>query len=365
MQEKSASEPAPSEQRFWDLAQLAVAPKHGRGRSILVVGLFVALIGWIDYLTGQRLSLELFYLVPIILSVAWLGPRTAGIVALLCIVARVGGDLAYGPYAYPLVVFWNRLTDLAVYLILIWLVHGLLSLFRHLDRRVVERTQALQESVRLRQQLERELLDIGARERSAIGRELHDDLCQQLTGTALATKVLAEQLDETDRTAAHDAQAIVHYVEESIRKTRQIARGLLLASIEPSTLADELAELAAKASGGGITCIFRFEGFPVIPDAASCAQLFRIAQEALRNAVRHARPTRVEIILGGNSAATFLMVRDDGTGLPAAGTRSPGMGRRIMEHRALLIGGTLSVVPAQGTGTCVICHLPRNAAQPA
>lgn len=360
MEVKTAVEPGPSEKRFWDLAHLAVAPQHNRGRSIFIVALCIALIGWIDYLTGQRLSLELFYLVPIILSVAWLGPRTGCVVAVLSIVIRVAGDLAYGPYAYPLVIFWNRLTDVFVYFILIWLVHGLLSLFRDLDRRVVERTRALQESIKVRQQLERELLDIGARERSAIGRELHDDLCQQLTGTALATKVLAEQLNKTDRTAAQDAQAIVHYVEESIRKTRQIARGLLLASIEPGTFAEELADLAAKASGGGITCTFKFEGVPVIPDPASCAQLFRIAQEALRNALRHARPTQVDLILGGNREATFLMVRDNGTGLPTDASGRPGMGRRIMEHRALLIGGTLTVVPAPGgPGTCVICHLPR------
>ncbi len=364
VQEKTANETAPRETRFWDLAHLAVAPNHSRGRSVFVVALFVALIGWIDYLTGQRLSLELFYLVPIILSVAWLGPRAGTIVAVLCIVTRVAGDLANGPYAYPLVIFWNRLTDLFVYVLLTWLVHGLLSLFRDLDRRVVERTQALQESIQVRQQLERELLDIGARERSAIGRELHDDLCQQLTGTALATKVLAEQLHTTDRSAAQDAQAIVHYVEESIRKTRQIARGLLLANIEPATFADELSELAAKASGGGITCTFKFEGFPVIPAAATCAQLFRIAQEALRNALRHARATQIDIVLGGGSEATFLMVRDNGTGLPPESARGTGMGRRIMEHRALLIGGVLSVVPAQGSGTCVICHLPRPAGQP-
>lgn len=364
MQENTANEPAPRETRFWDLARLAVAPQHSRGRSIVVVALAVALIGWIDYLTGQRLSLELFYLVPVILSVAWLGPRTGAIVAVVCLVTRVAGDLAYGPYANPLVVFWNRFTDLLVYFVLIWLVHGLLSLFRDLDLRVVERTRALQESIRVRQQLERELLDIGARERSAIGRELHDDLCQQLTGTALATKVLAEQLHTTDRGAAQDAQAIVHYVEESIRKTRQIARGLLLASIEPATFADELSELAAKASGGGITCTFKFEGAPLIPDPASCAQLFRIAQEAVRNALRHARATQIDVILGGSSEATFLMVRDNGAGLPPDSARGSGMGRRIMEHRALLIGGVLSVVPAQGSGTCVICHLPLTAAQP-
>ncbi len=327
----------------------------------MIVAIIVALIGWVDYLTGIRVSLELFYLIPITLTVAWLGPRVGGVVAVICIATRVGGDLANGPYPYPLIVFWNRLTDLAVYLVLVWVMHGLLSLYRELDRRVDERTRALQQANDERQRLERELLDIAARERNAIGRELHDDLCQQLVGTAFAAKVLAEHLASRAPADAHDAQTIVKYVEEGISKTRSLARGLLLASIEPGNLANELADLAAKGTASGVPCRFKVEGRPVINDAATAAQLFRIAQEAMRNALRHARPARVNILLGGTTDASFLMVEDDGCGVPPTATRGSGLGLQIMAHRASLIGGVLSVVPAPGAGTRVICHLPRIA----
>jgi signal transduction histidine kinase len=225
------------------------------------------------------------------------------------------------------------------------------------------RTAALEQANRTRERLERELLDIAASERNAIGRELHDDLCQHLVGTAFATKVLAEHLSASRaEVPARDAQSIVGYVEEGIAKTRQLARGLLLASIEPANLAGELAGLAMKGCESGVACRFRVEGRPVIADAATAAQLFRIAQEAMRNALRHSDPKRVDIVLAGSDEATFLMVHDDGRGLPPPDARNEGLGLQIMEHRAMLIGGTLSVIPASGEGTRVICHIPLSAA---
>jgi hypothetical protein len=277
----------------------------------------------------------------------------------MAITARVIGDLANGPYPFPVPAFTNRVTDLGIYLVLVGVLHGLISVYREVDRRVAERTRALLESNSLRERLERELLDIASRERNAMGRELHDDLCQQLVGTAFAAKVLAENLAVSDSGAARDAQSIVRYLDEGIAKTRALARGLLLASIEPSALPDELAELAARSSDEGVLCRFQLEGQPAIGSAATAAQLLRIAQEATRNALRHAGSTHVDIVLAGSDGATVLVIEDDGRGLPPADARGQGMGLEIMQHRAALIGGALSIVPALGGGTCVICHLPQ------
>jgi signal transduction histidine kinase len=272
------------------------------------------------------------------------------------------GDGIAGIYASvpPTIVNLNRLFDLSVYLLFIWIFHSFISLRRQLEQRVRQRTAALEESVIGRQRLERELLDVAAAERNSIGHELHDDLCQHLVGTALAAKVLGEQLAANNAQAADEAQSIVNYLEESIAKTRGLARGLLLATIEPAELGNELAELAAKGSESAVTCRFKQEGHPAIASASAAAQLFRIAQEAMRNALRHARPTRVDIILTGNAAATFLTIEDNGCGLPAPETRGTGMGLQIMAHRAAFIGGTLSIVPVPGEGTRVICHLPHS-----
>ncbi len=330
---------------------------------MLIIAALIGVIGWIDYRTGIWFSLQLFYLIPIVLGVAWLGWKEGCVVAALCIVVRLAGDLAAGylQHAAPLAIFWNRLADVGISGVLVWVFHAMISLHRQLEDRVRRRTAALEQAGRARERLERELLDIAARERNAIGRELHDDLCQHLVGTALATKVLAEYLGSRDAQAADDAQAIVRYVEEGIAKTRGLARGLLLASIEPANLANELAQLAVKGAEGGVTCHFKQEGNPVIESAGSAAQLFRIAQEALRNALRHAEPSQVDIVFTGDADAVVLMVEDDGAGLPPPEERGTGMGLQIMAYRAAFIGGTLSVVPAPGEGTRVICHLPRAA----
>lgn len=342
----------------WVMSHLAGKPNQGRRPLLLIIAL-VAVIGYLDYATGPRFSIVVLYLVPIGLSVARLGWRSACQIAVIGVAVRVTGDLAWGPYQYPSVAYWNRFADLMMYFVIIWMLHALVTLQRELERRVEERTHALQESIAARQQLERDLLEIGSRERHAIGRELHDDLCQQLVGTAFAAKVLGEQLAASDPAAANKAQSIVNYVEGSIAKTRELARGLILGSIEPSDLPDELAELAVEGSASGVPCHFKLEGNPDIQSAGTAAQLFRIAQEAMRNALRHASPKRVNIILSGNGDATFLTIEDNGTGLPQPADRGGGMGLQIMAHRAAYIGGTLSVVPAPGEGTRVICHLPR------
>jgi signal transduction histidine kinase len=350
----------------WALVWLTAPPRQSRAQSTLVIVGIVAALGWVDYVTGIWFSLQLFYLIPIMLSVAWLGWKEGCAMATFCVVVRTAGDLADGilDHVEPFAVFWNRLVDVGISLTLVWVFHSLISLKRQLEARVQRRTAALEQSSRTRERLERELLNIAASERNAIGRELHDDLCQHLVGTAFATKVLAEHLAASHAdSAARDAQSIVRYVEEGIAKTRGLARGLLLASIEPANLAGELTNLAMKGSEGGVPCRFRIEGRPVIMDAAAAAQLFRIAQEAMRNALRHSEPQRVDIVLAGNDEATFLMVHDDGRGLPPPDARNAGLGLQIMEHRAALIGGTLSVVPAPGEGTRVICHIPQPAAE--
>ena len=319
----------------------------------------VAGIGWLDYCSGIWFSLQLFYLIPVVLSVAWLGWKEGCITAAACVAVRLAGDVAAGilEQVRLVAILWNRLADVIISFTLVWVVHALISLQRQLEDRVRRRTAALEEAIRRRQQLERDLLEIAARERNAIGRELHDDLCQHLVGTALATKVLAEHLAEKDPAGARDAQAIVTHVEEGIARSRNLARGLLLASIEPNELAGELAQLAVKGSEGGVACRFRMEGKPSVASAATAAQLFRIAQEALRNALRHSSPQRVDIVLAGNDEATLLMVNDDGSGLAPQEGRT-GMGLKIMEHRASLVGGTLAIVPAPGEGTRIICRIP-------
>jgi signal transduction histidine kinase len=315
-------------------------------------------IGLADYASGIRISLAVFYLVPILLAVAWSGWKTALGVVFASVCMRVLGDfIASGEKTLPFWIWWNSTTSLLVFLFIVWIFSNLLGLYRQLEERVTARTAELLEAVDLRSQLQRELLTVGSNERNAMGQELHDDICQHLVGTTLAARVLAQKLAQQNNVLASEAQAIIALIEEGTSKTRQLARGLLLSAIEPQQLAERLEELAEEGSRSGVPCRFRQVGQVFVADADVAAQLYRIAQEAMRNAIRHAHATQVDISLVGDRDAVCLMVQDDGHGLPESDASS-GMGLPIMSQRAAYIGATLSLLPTAERGTRIVCHLP-------
>jgi signal transduction histidine kinase len=343
------------------MGRLVAVPAHGRLRSISILIAVVALIGAVDYGTGPRLSLELFYLIPISLSVAWLGPRAGFVTSLVSIVVRVSGDLATGPYTYPATAFWNRFVDLLVYFAFVWGLDALITLQRRLEQRVKERTIELVNAADARRHLEQELLLVGARERNLFGQELHDDICQHLVATAFAAQVLTKNLTASDAAAATKAQAIVGLIETGADKTRKLARGLMLSAIEPEKLAESLAEFVEENNQPSRPCHFRQDGGVLVSDAGVAAQLFRIGQEAIRNALKHADARQIDVALVGDNDGTItLSVEDDGTGIPTKDHAGPGIGMRIMSHRASLIGGTLTVEPRPGRGTRIQCVLPQR-----
>ncbi len=342
------------------LKQVPSASTPGSRASRLVSGLvcwgLVLLVATIDWLAGPQASFSLFYLIAVALAVIWLNGLVGVLVAFGSAAVRLAGDfLTLGEVAEPAWIWWNTSVGLLVHLSVVWILSSHLMLHRQLEERVSERTRAWRDAVEARQRIERELREAGSRERAAMGRELHDELCQHLVGSALATKVLGERIKALDRSAANDALKIVGLLEEAIAKTRDMARGLILAGIKPADLGPELAELAAQYTRNGSVCQFRQDATPVIPDEATAAQLFRIAQEAVRNAFRHGDPSRVNIILGEDARALKLIVEDDGRGLPPPEARGPGMGLRIIAHRAAVIGAELEITSAKDAGTRITC----------
>lgn len=325
---------------------------------MLIVMCMVAAIGWVDYVSGIWVSLQLFYLIPIMLSVAWLGWREGCVVVALCVLTRMGGDIGAGIFRQiePIAVFWNRLVDLGVSCILVWAFHTLISLQRQLEARVRTRTAALELAVAARNHMQAQLMEVSRRERGAIGHDLHDGLGQHLTATAMAAEVLAARLKARDDASSGDARTIVRLVEEGIAQTRHLARGLLLSTIEPEQLVLELEELCASASREQhVPCTFSVDGTSRISDPATASHLFYIAREAVHNALRHAGATQVAVSLTADSSSIALTVTDDGCGLPPRAVLNTGMGLRIMAHRSELIGAEFSVTPAPGGGTLMRC----------
>lgn len=343
--------------RFLD--SLVRPPDAGRRalRSLLL-GLLIMLVGAVDYLTGIALSVAVFYLVPILLGTAWYGLRVgAPLVVFTTAISLVSDGITLNPAPIPLYTFWNASLRVALFLFVVWLVDSLITLHRQLEVKVAARTAELEQSIAERRRLELEVLETANRERNTFGRELHDGLGQHLVATALASQVLARNLGATREATA--AGRIVSYIEEAIARTRSLARGLLLARIEPENLAQELDELASGASAGDVQCRLVHGGQSIGATPMQCAQLFRIAQEAVGNALRHAGARTVNITLASDEHALCLAIEDDGRGFQSDADES-GVGLRSMRYRASLVGASLSILSEDGAGTRVICRLPRN-----
>lgn len=356
---KLAEDPAAPPINTWVLALIDFGNRHSRSRCTLIVAGLVLFIGWIDYITGTVVSLGLFYLVPIILSALWFGWRVGCFTSVASTIIRVGGDIVYGgDRTTPAGVLWNRLVLLVLYVVLVGLLDALNSLQRQLEQRVKQRTAALARALEARDDLQRQLVETASRERNSVGRELHDGLGQHLMATSLAAKMLSGKLEATGNPIAADAQTIVRMTQDGIAQTRQLARGLLLAAIEPDRLLEELEELCANLQKeSGVVCRFAHSGYSGGLDGERSSHVFYIAQEAARNALRHARASRIQINLTRLPGTLELSIRDDGAGLPAIDAGSKGMGLRIMAHRSELIGGRFSLAPACGSGVLVTCSL--------
>ncbi|MGE5207972.1 MAG: sensor histidine kinase, partial [Alphaproteobacteria bacterium] len=204
-------------------------------RTVLTVAclIFTGVIGFIDYLTGYERSLLLFYLVPISLA-AWFGNLIFAVaIAVLCVSAWVLADLASG---IPDLGFWNIGMALTWYLLFAAVLSKLRTLVRELDRRVKERTAALEREMAERQRLDQEIARVADRERRRLGHDLHDTLGQHLTGTALAAQVLEEKLAARSAPEASDAGKVVRCIEEGIDLTRNLARGFFSPELEAEGL---------------------------------------------------------------------------------------------------------------------------------
>ncbi len=211
------------------------------------------------------------------------------------------------------------------------------------------------------------LLTLSEDEHRRIGQELHDDVGQELTGLALKAETLAEMLDGQDTPAARLARNIVTTLDRIRGKTRALSRGLVPTEVDIPGLPTALEELAHRMSEGSrVSVTFHHQGNLRLRNSRTATQLYRIAQEAVANAITSLPATKVEISLVSDEHATLLEVRDDGPGMPPGVGRGDGVGLQIMRYRAAVIGAGLAVDSPSTGGVRVACRLPnRTAEEPA
>jgi PAS domain S-box-containing protein len=206
-----------------------------------------------------------------------------------------------------------------------------------------------------RKRLEKEVLEIGDRVQYQIGHDLHDGVNQMLTSASLRIGALAQKLKEGRLPDEDDLRAIARLNRETMDQVSALARGLSPLSIKQGGLAMGLSELCRTTSDLGVDCRAWLDESLEIGDLAAATHLYRIAQEAVNNALKHAAPKTIEVALGREGDRGLLSIADDGRGLPPGGTASQGMGLNIMRYRAGIIGAELEVVPGGKGGTVVRC----------
>lgn len=209
--------------------------------------------------------------------------------------------------------------------------------------------------------LEQEILEISNREQRRLGSDLHDGLGQELTGLSLLMKGLEMQLAREADQYLPQVRKISDLLARAIQSTRSLARGLAPVNLERGGLTEALRHLAARCTDMySLNCSFNV-GEQKLPDLeeGAATHLYRIAQEATTNAARYARATSIVIDLRVVGRKLQLSITDDGIGLSAGLAQGhPGMGLKIMEYRARMLGGTVNFEePSKGTRIVLVAPL--------
>lgn len=232
-----------------------------------------------------------------------------------------------------------------------------------LEQRVADRTTelaqinaALKREIERREALEREILGATERERGRISQDLHDTLCQELTATAILLKSRAKNIGADNPKCAESLEEAAQTVNQNVGLARDLARNLRPFDFLPGGFISALRQLAARTNKR-------------VPCRCDCSQgirvrrrnisvnLYRIAQEAVNNILKHAEASHVVIGLQRRDNALVLYIRDDGAGFQLSKKRR-GLGIHLMTHRASVVNGKLSIDTQPGHGTTITCRIP-------
>jgi PAS domain S-box-containing protein len=235
--------------------------------------------------------------------------------------------------------------------------------YEEMEKRVKERTaelakinEALEEEILERKKVEKEVLEISQKEQRRLGAQIHDDLCQNLTGITMLTKVLTQKLERRGTEEARDLRQICVLLDQSITQAREMARGFFPVELQADSLMIALRDLASRAETVfHVQCRFLCPQPIFIEDSNLATHLYRITQEAVHNAIKHGQAKQIEIRLMQNDGKMSLAVHDDGKGLHPGLKTGSGIGLQIMKYRARMIDAVLEIQGDPSQGTTLLC----------
>lgn len=234
-----------------------------------------------------------------------------------------------------------------------------MTLHKQRERELARQNHELAERMVERGRLQHEILEIAGREQRRIGQDLHDDIGQEVTGATLMADTLATSLTRREVPEARTASELVNTLQRIAQNVQRIARGLNPVDIDGHGLMVALHELTQRTGElPGIQCTFECPSPVLFRNNQVATDLFRIAQESITNALKHGHAGKIVVHLEQHDDACTLQIRDDGVGFSSPDKEHQGMGVRIMQYRANLIGGKFSIEHPTEHGTVVTCIVP-------
>ncbi len=212
--------------------------------------------------------------------------------------------------------------------------------------------------------LQKQVMEIGDRERQKIGQDLHDDLCPHLIGIEGLGSALGADLKEDGSPHGQLADDIVRLIRQGIEKTRSLAKGLCPVHMVAHGLETALQNLVDHtAAVSRIDCRLRCNRTVALKDNTAATHLFYIAQEAVNNAVKHSRANTISIDLDHVNDTIRLRIRDDGKGISSTQPKT-GIGLQIMQYRARMIGAGFTIERGETGGTVIQVSLSQETLPP-
>lgn len=324
--------------------------QHPSWMHVTLALLMGTTIGIVDRSTGSEISLYVLYALPIVYAVWFAGLRAglglALIVSLVWWLANAADRLYETQWGYN----WAMMNRM-MYFSFVAVGVSAIRRRQEADARQIRMLEEMRH-------LEQEIVSAGEREQQRIGQDLHDGLCQQLAAIGCAARALADDLHARSMPEAQDAEKIEQNIQQTVLEARTLARGIFPVHVDRSGLSTALAELArATTDLTGISIVLKESLDVEVADSEVSMHFYRIAQEAVGNAVRHSGATEVALSLDVNDGNLVLCVDDNGKGMPSGNSEISGMGLRTMSYRAQAMGAELSIKPRPGGGTRVLCKL--------
>jgi signal transduction histidine kinase len=354
------------------MVQLMKQPKW---LLVVLSVMLVLVLGFIDYHTGPQISFSLFYLLPISLITCAMGGSAGVLLSIASAASWLVADLLWDvPYSSPVIPYWNAFMRLIGFLLVVYLLSAMRTIKEDLEKIVRERTAALTEELAERKRAEEEirtsheqLRQLAANieaareeERTAVAREIHDELGQALTGLRIDLSWLESKLSQ------EEIRTKIEEMKESTDSMLKVAKKIS-AQLRPAVL-DHLGLVAAVEwqtrefqKRTGIRSTFTSNVDDVSLDENRTTAVYRIYLEALTNVARHASASELGVNLKQEDNALNLKVSDNGRGITDGeilSTRSIGL--LGMKERASLLGGKVDVRGSPGTGTMLTLTMPLN-----